>query len=1210
MDLSLASYVQIRSEITGKFRTYLLDSGASISVLKVNKLLRSVLIDGNTCKVSGVADGLVSTLGSVKSNIFLGNNILTQRFHIVDKTFPIPCDGILGLDFITNYRCFLDYGDQWTLIIRPINRPYSKIPIYDSPTNNSLTIPERCEVIRRVCIAPGDDDVYVPNQQIAEGVFVGRTIMTRKNPFVRVVNINDNPIQCRNVKIQSEKLENYNIYDSPNPINNNKPEILQKLQKNFPPLHYNSLTTLCTEYSDVFALDTDTVTFNNFYKQKLRLKDDTPVYQKNFRTPHKQKPILDSFIDNMEKTKILSPSVSEYNSPILLVPKKCLPGQTEKRYRFVVDYRQLNKKLLSDKFPLPRVDDILDRLGKARYFSLIDLLNGFYQIELDEESKNITSFSTDKGSFKFNCIPFGLKIGPNSFQRMMTLAFSGLPSINYFIYMDDLIVIAPTENKMLSNLKEVFDVCRKVNLKLHPEKCQFFLKEVTFLGHKCTQHGILPDDSKIDKVLRYPTPNNADSARRFVAFCNYYRRFIKNFTHHAYHITRLTKKNVKFHWSKECEHAFLYLKNSLIDPPILKYPDFDKQFCITTDASLIACGAVLTQEYDGIQMPIAYASRSFTPGERNKSTPEQELAAIHWALNYFKPYIYGTKFLLRTDHKPLIYLCSLKNPTSKLLRMRLDIEEFDFEIQHIKGKDNVIADALSRVDYKDFKEITTKINVIHKVTTRSESRNNQSSNLKSDNVYKEVITSKPNIYEVLSSLEVRNLPRLIFNFKAKEPHCVIIWQRKQIIKLRLSDYIVNDNIDLVQIILKLEDIASNQNIKEIQLSLNDELFAKCTMSKFKGTLSKMLKKIKIALTPSVTYIDDKSEILNLLTKYHNDPLHGGHAGIRRLYKKLRIKYYWKSMLKDITDFVKSCKNCQTNKSRPRTSENLTITPTPQTAFDIVVVDTIGPLPKSIHGNVYAVTLICDLTKYLVTIALPDKKAVSIAKAIFQRFILTYGPMKQLLSDRGSEYINSILDDLCRLLSITKNTSTSYHHRTVGTVERSHRTFNEYLRSYVNDQKSDCDDWLTYFTYCYNTTPSIAINDYCPYQLIFGKTPNVYEFLNSDSIDPVYNIDDYHREVKFRLQVAHQRARRYLMESKFKRKAVYDSTADPQIVSPNDLVLLQINERHKLDPLFKGPYKVKQLHHPNIIIVDDVGKESLVHKDKVKPFNKSFHYRFN
>lgn len=307
----------------------------------------------------------------------------------------------------------------------------------------------------------------------------------------------------------------------------------------------------------------------------------------------------------------------------MLVPKKSLPNSDQKKWRLVVDYRQINKKLLSDKFPLPRIDDILDQLGRAKYFSCLDLMSGFHQIELEENSRNITSFSTSNGSYRFTRLPFGLKIAPNSFQRMMTISFSGLEPSQAFLYMDDLMVIGCSEKHMIKNLTDVFNVCRKYNLKLHPEKCSFFMHEVTFLGHKCTDKGVLPDDKKYDVIKNYPVPHDADSARRFVAFCNYYRRFIENFADYSRHITRLCKKNVPSEWSSECQRAFEHLKEKLMHPTLLQYPDFRKEFCIITDASKQACGAVLTQNRDGIQLPIAYASRSFTKGESNKSTTEQ-----------------------------------------------------------------------------------------------------------------------------------------------------------------------------------------------------------------------------------------------------------------------------------------------------------------------------------------------------------------------------------------------------------------------------------------------------------------------------------------------------------------------------------------------------------------------------------------------------------
>jgi len=252
-------------------------------------------------------------------------------------------------------------------------------------------------------------------------------------------------------------------------------------------------------------LETEPISTNNFYNQKLRLKDDEPEYIKNYRSPHSQVNEIQKEVGKLITDGTVEPSGSEFNSPLLLVPKKPSKGQ-------------INKKLLSDKFPLPRIDDILDQLGRAKYFSCLDLMSGFHQIELEKSSRDITSFSTSNGSNRFPRLAFGLKIAPNSYQRMMTIAFSGLEPSQAFLYMDDLIVIGCSEKHMLKNLTDVFEKCRKYNLKLHPEKCSFFMHEVTFLGHRCTDKGILADDKKYDVIQNYPVPHDADSTRRFIAF--------------------------------------------------------------------------------------------------------------------------------------------------------------------------------------------------------------------------------------------------------------------------------------------------------------------------------------------------------------------------------------------------------------------------------------------------------------------------------------------------------------------------------------------------------------------------------------------------------------------------------------------------------------------------------------------------------------------
>jgi len=728
------------------------------------------------------------------------------------------------------------------------------------------------------------------------------------------------------------------------------------------------------------------------------------------------------------------------------------------------------------------------------------------------------------------------------------------------------------------------------------------MSEVTFLGHKCTDKGILPDDTKYDAIQRYPVPTDADSARRFVAFCNYYRRFIQNFADYSRHITRLCKKNVKFEWTADCQHAFEHLKKQLMNPTLLKYPDFSKEFCIITDASKEACGAVLTQNYNGIHLPVAYASRSFTKGESNKSTTEQELSAIHWAINHFKPYIYGRHFTVKTDHRPLTYLFSMVNPSSKLTRMRLDLEEYEFTVEYLKGKDNYVADALSRITIDQLKNISKQV---LKVTTRNQSRQESCAGKgnKNDKVELPKQTtqeaSKPKVYGVINNDEVRKVVTLHVNNMI----CFFKHGKKITARYNVEDLYINGTLDLGQFFHRLEKQAGMHNINQLKMAPWENIFDNISIDTFKKMGNKTLKLLRVALLNPVTLVNTKKEKEAILSTHHDDPTQGGHAGITKTLARIKRHYFWKGMTREITEYIRKCPKCQKAKIMKHTKTPLSITETPISAFDRVIVDTIGPLPKSENGNEYAVTLICDLTKYLVTIPIANKSANTVAKAIFESFVLKFGPMKTFISDMGTEYRNSIIKDLCKYLKVENITSSAHHHQTVGTVERSHRTFNEYIRSYISVDKTDWDVWIKYFEFCFNTTPSMAHN-YCPYELIFGKTCNLPKHFNStDRIEPIYNIEDYAKESKYRLEVAYNRARIMLEEQKKKNKELYDLKLNDISISIGDKVLLKNETGHKLDFKYTGPYTVVKIEErDNIVISNDKKKPQTVHKDRLKLFS--------
>ena len=407
------------------------------------------------------------------------------------------------------------------------------------------------------------------------------------------------------------------------------------------------------------------------------------------------------------------------------------------------------------------------------------------------------------------------------------------------------------------------------------------------------------------------------------------------------------------------------------------------------------------------------------------------------------------------------------------------------------------------------------------------------------------------------------------------------------------------DLNLESLLYSLEALANKYNVKYVQWPLNDEIFRNYSFENFKIICNKILKNLKIILvsTPQIVICKDEKE--KLLNQFHNDPLTGGHCGQKKLLKKLQAGYYWKHMSKDVSTFVKNCELCKLNKVKIGNKEPMSITETPQKPFDLVIVDTVGPLPISNNGYKYILTIVCDLTKYLILIPLIDKSANSVAKALFENCILTFGPMKEIRTDMGTEYKNEVITELCKLLNIKHKTSTAYRPQTVGSVERSHRTLNEYIRTYINDQLEKWEEYIKYFNFCYNITTHSSFNDkYSPFELVFGRRQNLNEVIFKSKVDPIYNIENYVKELKFKLQKAHLDASNLLKISKFKNKKIYDQKQNPLEFKINDMILLKNEPYNKFKPIYSGPFKIIEIKESNIIINDLNNHPIKVHKDRV------------
>ena len=395
--------------------------------------------------------------------------------------------------------------------------------------------------------------------------------------------------------------------------------------------------------------------------------DATPRRQPVRRTPFAVRQEVTNQLSKMQSMGVIRPSCSPWASPVVLVRKK------DGSLRLCIDYRHLNDKTKSDVFPLPRMDDLLDQLGKSKFFSTLDLASGYWQVQVHPDSREKTAFITHQGLYEFNVMPFGLKNAPAVFQRLMQRVLMGLnpdqgPDF-VSAYLDDVLVFSETFNDHLQHSALVIQRLSEAGLMLKPSKCHFICQEVQYLGHLLSPEGIRPNPERIAAVREYTTPRSVKEVRQFLGLASYYRRFVKGFAKIAQPLHALTQKGAPFVWTPECQEAFTQLQQRLIESPVLEYPDFAKDFTLETDASAMELGAVLSQRgTDGNLHPVAYASRALAPQEKRYPIIELETLAVVWAVSHFHAYLYGHDMHVFTDHSAVKAVLETPNHSGKHAR--------------------------------------------------------------------------------------------------------------------------------------------------------------------------------------------------------------------------------------------------------------------------------------------------------------------------------------------------------------------------------------------------------------------------------------------------------------------------------------------------------------------------------------------------------------
>lgn len=1164
-------FARFRSQ-TKKIFKLLVDTGAGVSTLNETSLESEDQLkksDGITIKGLGAR---IRTLGTVRKTFIVGNCTMTHDFQVLPKTTEVPGMGILGMDAMIPSSAKIDL--QRFELVMEWNEQKVAVPLEDRLRHSfALEIPARSQLYAKIPLDT-TGTVCVEGQSVAEGVVMAHGVanVTKGEVGVMFINITEKPVVIGRPRPLWEPYEDMEQNEEKK-ASAERWEALkaQIAADHLAPQTADQLRALCQKYNDVFQIEGDPLPTTPVGKQTIELQPGTtPVYKKQFRNPIHQRDLILEHVRKLERQDVVEPANSGWNAPLLLIPKKKAPGQ-EQKYRVCIDYRGLNNVVSQDRWPLANIQDIMDQLSGSMYFSCMDLSQGYFQVELDEKSRPYTAFSTPDGKhWQMKRMPMGLCTSPAAFSRMMTMAMSGLQGLVCLVYLDDLIVFSKTKKQHFENLAQVFERLRATNLKIHPTKSHFLKKTVIFLGYKITGNGIVPDPDRIETIKNWPSPKNKAQVQSFFGLANFYRQFVKNFAQVAEPLNALLRKGVRFVWTEACEEAFQTMKGQLARSDILAFPDFSKEFVVSTDASAVAMGAVLANA-DG--RPVHFASRIFRKAELNYSTIEKELKAICFATEVFRPYLLGNKFVLKTDHAPLKWLFGMAKPSSRLTKFRLELEPFSFDVEHVPGKDNVVADALSRkLTSEELRELqtTAETNWVKEmlqerqcfaVTRAQAAKRVQLPDGKGEHP----VTKEP--------VDQMTLPKV--------PHGVklLVWMTKRSGKLEqtTTDGNATWNGKILKVIEETQGRLTGYEALEKFLEQEKPKLLAVREKDYRPWVGKLLKKrkTKLLFIPNETKVVQSKHKEQLLHDYHVLPT-AAHAGINRMFRTLRRQYYWPGMIEDVRKKVESCMTCKLSKRGRTIKVPMVETTTATRPFERVSLDLFGPLSSNDGGrNDYVLTMQDDLTKYLVCAHVKTKEAAVVAKTFVEEWVLKFGCPNEIVTDQGLEF-KGITQEVMNLLEVKHQRATPYHHQTMGSNEATHKPLAEALRRMA--ERKAWVKGLKFFDFAYNNTVHSSTN-YTPFELLYAQTVKRVPVLEEAPRKEPESYDGYVTKLRYAMQIAHDDARKAQLKKK------HDRAQNPrdEVLQKDDQVLLKKETGPKLSDTFEGPYDVEKVDYPNAVL---------------------------
>ena len=933
----------------------------------------------------------------------------------------------------------------------------------------------------------------------------------------------------------------------------------------------------------VFSLHDEDLGYCDKIKHTIPTTSDKPVYLPHRAIPVQLQAEVRKCLETWQRQGIIRPSNSPYASQVVIVRKKT--GEI----RLCIDFRALNKVSRRDSFPLPRVEEALQAVQSAMWFTCFDLAQGYLQLAMMESDIHKTAFRAgSSGLFEFTRMPFGLSNAGASFCRLMEMCIGDQQFVTLLFYLDDICVFSSTIDEMLDRIELVFKRLKEFNLKIKPKKSHFFQEHAVFLGHVLSSEGISPNPEKINKIKDWPTPTTAKQVHSFIGLASYYRRFIPKFAAIAHPLHALigpvaTKKKSKdktskvrelppFEWTLDCQAAFEQLKNALISAPVLGYPDYSKPFLLETDASLKGLGAVLSQQTaDGDYKPIAYASRSLRPGEKtmqNYSSAKLELLALKWSVcEKFRDYLLGSKFTVYTDNNPLVYV-----ETSKLgaaqIRWLSELALFDFDIKYRTGRTNKVADALSRRPHPGSDSESDSEDEDWQVISYSTVCDMLNYHLGSTKLPRDV---KLQVQSIAEELEEINTDPVIAHSSA-----VNIFP--QISPAEMSQQQQKDNqLSLVYSMVQDGNKPSLSQIKRVKSKYVRRLLLQYDRLIIKqGVLHRLYFNNDEEYHQLVLPIKYRQQVKELC---HDDM---GHQSVERTLSLVRERCFWPNMAQDVDNWVSTCQRCITSKgyyTGPHTKQGSLVAHNP---MDLVCIDFTKVDPsKDGKENVLVITDV--FSKFSQAFVTTNQKAYTVAKVLVDKWFHVYGIPARIHSDRGRSFDNEIINSLCKMYGIKKSMTTPYNPQGNSQCERFNRTMFGLLKTLSKEQKANWPAHLSSLTFAYNATPHTTTG-FQPYELMFGRkapTPcdnwlGLSNYNDSQSLSKVAWVNQQQELIT----AANKRALKHI---KMSAKASAERVGGSNFHIPiGHLVLLRDHPegRKKIQDNFKSDVFIVHDHHPD------------------------------